>query len=102
MKGALSAIVLLTGCGSIADDYKPVRTQDGSRVYSITSLYDGGEGARGQAIQWLDINARNLCLSEYTLLSEETVPIMNQLGEVISSRLTWEIECMEQSAEPPP
>lgn len=102
MNGALPVIVLLTGCGSIADDYRPVRTQDGSRVYSITSLYDGGEGARGQAIQWLDINARNLCLSEYALLSEETVPIMNRLGEVISSRLTWEIECREQSAAPPP
>jgi hypothetical protein len=102
MKGALSAIVLLTGCASTADDYKPVSAQDGSRVYSITSLYDGGEGARGQAIQWLDINARNLCLSEYTLLSEETVPIMNQLGEVISSRLIWEIECRGQSAPPPP
>ncbi|SFO37383.1 hypothetical protein [Nitrosospira briensis] len=102
MKSALSAIVLLAGCGSIADDYKPVRTQDGSRVYSITSLYDGSQGAREQAIQWLDINARNLCLSEYALLSEETVPIMNRVGEVISSRLIWEIECMEQSAAPSP
>lgn len=83
-------------------DYKPIRTEDGSVVYSLTSLYDGSRGARGRAAEWLDINARNLCLSEYALISEESVPILNRIDEVIHSRLTWEIRCKEETQEPPP
>lgn len=98
----MSAVVLLAGCGSMTPDYKPVRTEDGSRLYSITTVYDGGEGARRQAAEWLDIDVRNLCLSEYTLLSEKSVPIMNRLGEVIFSRLVWEVRCKEPSTAPPP
>ncbi|SEO83471.1 hypothetical protein SAMN05216316_1222 [Nitrosovibrio sp. Nv6] len=83
-------------------DSKPIRTEGGSAVYSLTSLYDGSSGARGRAAEWLDINARNLCLSEYTLISEESVPILNRIDEVIHSRLTWEIKCKEETQEPPP
>src|SRR5687768_6869622 len=103
MKNAsvLLVLIILAGCRSMAD-YKPISTEDGSAVYSITSLYDGSTGAREQAAEWLDINARNLCLSEYTLISEESVPILNRLYEVIHSHLTWEIRCKEETREPSP
>ncbi len=71
----------------------PIRTEDGSRVYSITSLYDGESGSREQAAKSMDIDARNLCMSGYTLISEEARPIMNTSGGVTSSRLVWEVKC---------
>lgn len=74
-------------------DPAPIRTEDGSRVYSLTSLYDGVPGSREQAAKSMDIDARNLCMSGYTLISEESRPIMDVSGRVRSSRLVWEVKC---------
>jgi hypothetical protein len=68
-------------------------TEGGSRIYSITSLYDGETGSKDRASAAMDVDAINLCRSGYTLLSEESRPIMNGIGEVTSSRLIWEIKC---------
>lgn len=74
-------------------DRMPAMSDDGSRIYSITSLYDGESGSREQAIRSLDIDARNLCMTGYTLISEEVRPTMSPTGGVTSSRLVWEIKC---------
>ena len=50
---------------------KPVRIENGSSVYSLTSLYDGNPESRQKAAEWLDIDARNLCLSECTLIFQK-------------------------------
>ena len=86
-------VPVLAGCVSTGDDHEPVRTEDGSSVYSISGLYDGSPESRQQAAEWLDIDAGNLCMSGYTLISEESVPTFNRIGAVISSHLVWEIKC---------
>jgi len=93
MKNALWAIPFLASCGSMMADRTPTMAEDGSRVYSIISLYDGEPGSREQAAKSMDIDATNLCMSGYTLISEVSRPIMNRIGEVTSSRLIWEIKC---------
>ncbi len=93
MKNALWAIPFLAGCGSILADRTPTVAEDGSRIYSIISLYDGEAGSREQAVKSMDIDATNLCRSGYALNSEISRPIMNRIGEVTSSRLIWEIRC---------
>jgi hypothetical protein len=45
MKGILAVLVLLAGCG-LMGGYKHVKTEDGSGVYAITSLYDGSLAAK--------------------------------------------------------
>lgn len=74
-------------------DPMPAMSDDGSRIYSLTSLYDGESGSREQAIRSMDIDARNLCMTGYTLISEEVRPTMSPIGGVTSSRLVWEIKC---------
>ncbi|WP_025041133.1 hypothetical protein [Nitrosospira briensis] len=101
LKIFLFLVPALAGCASTAGDHEPVRTEDGSSVYSLTSLYDGNPESRQRAAEWLDIDAKNLCLSEYTLISEESVPTFNQIGAVISSRLVWKIKCQGTGEEPP-
>ena len=96
MKSALLILPFLAGCASMLADGTPNTAADGSRIYSITSLYDGESGSREQAIRSMDIDARNLCMTGYTLVSEEARPIMNSVGEVTSSRLIWEIKCDKQ------
>lgn len=81
-------------------DYKPVRTEDGIEVYSIESVYDGDKESRALSLEWLDIEANNICEGGYTLLAEESVPLLNHLQEVISSRLIWEIKCNLPDEEP--
>ncbi len=93
MKNALWAIPFLAGCGSMLANPPPMMAEDGSRIYSIISLYDGEPGSREQAVKSMDIDATNLCGSGYTLNSEISRPIMNRIGEVTSSRLIWEIKC---------
>ncbi|MGH8684567.1 MAG: hypothetical protein ACREUM_04365 [Nitrosospira sp.] len=93
MKNVLLILPFLAGCGSMLTDSTPIRTEDGSRVYSITSLYGGEPGSREQATKSMDIDARNLCMSGYTLISEEAHPIMDASGGVRSSRLVWEVKC---------
>ena len=79
--------------------YKHVKTEDDSGVYSITSLYDGSLAAKERLSEWMNIDAQDLCKSEYTLISEESIPIMNRLGEAIFSRLIWKIRCREKPSE---
>ena len=95
MKIALLAlpVLFLGGCSSILADRTPTVAEDGSRIYSITSLYDGESGSREQAIRYMDIDARNFCMTGYTLISEEVRPTMGLTGGVTSSRLVWEIKC---------
>ena len=114
MKSTLPVIVLsLAGCGLMPTDTAPAIAEDGSRIYSITSLYDGGKGhgsagmnlydgetgSRDRASAAMNIDAVNLCGSGYTRLSEESRPIMNGIGEVTSTRLVWEIKCDAKPAE---
>ena len=93
MKSALLVIPFLASCGLMPTDTAPATTEGGSRIYSITSLYDGETGSKDRASAAMDVDAINLCRSGYTLLSEESRPIMNGIGEVTSSRLIWEIKC---------
>lgn len=93
MKSALLVLPFLAGCGSMLADGTPATADDGSRIYSITSLYDGESGSREQAIRYMDIDARNFCMTGYTLISEEVRPTMGPTGGVTSSRLVWEIKC---------
>ena len=93
MKSALLVIPFLAGCGLMPTDTVPATTEGGSRTYSIISLYDGETGSKDRASAAMDIDAINLCRSGYTLISEESRPIMNGIGEVTSSRLIWEIKC---------
>jgi hypothetical protein len=95
-------VPFLAACGLLPADKAPQAAEDGSRTYSIISLYDGEVGSRDRARVALDIDARNLCGADYVLLAEETRPIMNRLGEVTSSRLVWEIRCLPQAESPPP
>jgi uncharacterized protein YceK len=100
MRGIHFAVFLLTGCASVTDDNKPGQGGNSLRtsgMYSITSLYDGDTGSRERAAKWMDTEAKNICASDYTRISEESVPTMNQLGEVTFSRLIWEVRCL-----PPP
>ncbi|MEO8992556.1 MAG: hypothetical protein ABI284_01105 [Nitrosospira sp.] len=101
LKILLFLIPALAGCVSTAGDRQPVRTENGSSVYSLASIYDGSPESRQQAAEWLDIDARNLCMSEYTLISEESIPTFNRIGSVISSRLVWEIKCHATGEESP-
>jgi uncharacterized protein YceK len=104
MKGILSAVFLLAGCvagcGSVSTGNKPGQGENSAKpsgTYSITSLYDGDTGSRERAAKWMDTEVKNICASDYTLISEESVPIMNQLGEVTFSRLIWEVKCLPQA-----
>jgi hypothetical protein len=100
MKNTLLLIIsLLAGCGLMPTDTAPATTEDGSRIYSITSMYDGETGSRDRASAAMIIDAANLCRSGYTRLSEESRPIMNGIGEVTSTRLVWEIKCDAKPAE---
>jgi hypothetical protein len=93
MRNAWWAILFLAGCSSMTADYKPAETVDSSKIFSITSSYDGEMGSKERTSAALDIDARNLCMSGYTLISEESHPIMNRIGEVTYLRLVWEIKC---------
>jgi hypothetical protein len=95
-------VPFLVACGLLSADKAPEAAEDGSRTYSLVSLYDGEVGSKDRAAGALDVDARNLCGADYTLLSEETRPIMNRVGEVTSSRLVWEIRCLPQAESPPP
>lgn len=100
MRGILFAVFLLAGCASVSTDNKPGQggsSPGTSGMYSITSLYDGDTESRERAAKWMDAEAKNICASDYTRTSEESVPTMNQLGEVTFSRLIWEVKCL-----PPP
>ncbi|WP_143002452.1 hypothetical protein [Nitrosospira sp. Nl5] len=102
MKSPLWAIPFLASCSSMTADYKSNDTEKGSGIYSITSLYGGGLRSRETTIEFMDIDARNMCNSEYTIIDEKTLPVMNRLGEVRVSRLTWKIKCNSEAEAAPP
>jgi uncharacterized protein YceK len=109
MRCAYFAVFLLAGCASIMGDKgdnnsgQGENKAGGSGLYSITSLYDGDAGSRERAAKWMDTEARNICASDYTRISEESVPTINRLGEVPFSRLIWQVKCAPQPerAAPP-
>lgn len=100
MKGIMFAVFFLAGCASVTGDNKPGQAENIPKVsgtYSITNLYDGDTESKERAAKWMDSEARNMCASDYTRLSEQSVPTINQIGEVTFSRLIWEIRCMPQT-----
>lgn len=97
----LAGASMLVGCASLTGPKEEI-AEDGSRIYSLTSLYAGAAGSREQVVEWMDIDARNLCRSEYTLLSEESIPIIDPVGAATSSRLVWKIKCRPVAEEPAP
>ena len=98
MKGVLALIVLLAGCSSTTAD-KPGGNGDSPGVYTITNLYDGSQESKEQLAEWMDTEAKKVCHSPYSLISEESVPTINQLGEATFSRLVWTIRCRGQVTE---
>jgi hypothetical protein len=88
------AILFFSSCASAP----PGQLQNGpagSAIYSLTTLHDGEAGSREQAAKRMDIDAKNMCASgSYTRISEESIPIINRLGEATFSRLIWQIECV--------
>ena len=95
MKGVLGLIVLLAGCGSTIA-HKPHGEDDDSDIYTITNLYDGSQASKERLAKWMDTEAQKVCRSPYSLISEESVPITNRLGEATFSRLVWKIRCRGQ------
>ncbi|MBA4144060.1 MAG: hypothetical protein H0X43_14080 [Nitrosospira sp.] len=102
MKSLLFAIPFIAACNTISGDNKSIDPENSQGIYSLTTLYGGSVGAREQALAWLDIDATNLCGSPYKLIEEESIPNLNRLGEVISSRLMWKIKCEGAGELPPP
>lgn len=105
MRAVMFAVFFLAGCAAVTRDNEPGDDRPGqvestpkvSRTYSITNLYDGDAESKERAAKWMDAEARNMCASDYVRLSEQSVPTMNQIGEVTFSRLTWEIRCMPRT-----
>ncbi|WP_074744889.1 hypothetical protein [Nitrosospira multiformis] len=99
MKGVLALIVpLLGGCGSIIAP-TPGGNGDSPGVYTITNLYDGSQPSKERLAGWMDTEAQKVCHSPYSLISEESVPTINRLGEASFSRLVWKIRCRGQMSE---
>lgn len=99
MKGVLGLIVLLlAGCSStIASKFGG--NGDSPGIYTITNLYDGSQASKDRLAGWMDTEAQKVCHSPYSLISEESVPIINRLGEATFSRLVWKIRCRGQVSE---
>ena len=100
MKGILFAVFLLTGCAAVTGDDRAGQAENAPRAsgnYSITSLYDGDTGSKEAAAKWMDTEAKNMCASDYTLITEESVHTMNSLGQVTVSRLIWKIKCEQKN-----
>lgn len=99
MKGVLALIVLLlASCGS-AIAHKSGGNGDSPGVYTITNLYDGSQASKERLAGWMDTEAQKVCHSPYSLISEESVPTINRLGEATFSRLVWKIRCRGQVSE---
>lgn len=96
----LFAIMFLVGCSPFSGA-KTDQAEDGQGTYSISTMYDGSVGAKAYASGWLDNDAKNLCRAPYKLISEKSIPNMNHLGEVTSSRLVWTFTCERVREESP-
>ena len=94
-------VALLSGCTALTGP-KSELAEDGSRVYSLTSLYQGTGESRREMTEWMDNDARNLCRSDSTLLSEESIPIIDSVGAATSNRLVWKIKCRPTGDEAGP
>ena len=98
MKGVLALIVFLVGCSSTTV-HKSGGNGDSPGVYTITNLYDGSQESKERLAGWMDTEAQKVCHSPYSLISEESIPTINQLGEATFSRLVWTIRCRGQVSE---
>ena len=98
MKGVLALIVLLVGCSSTTA-HKSGGNSDSPGVYTITNLYDGSQESKERLAGWMDTEAQKVCHSPYSLISEESIPTINQLGGATFSRLVWTIRCRGQVSE---
>jgi hypothetical protein len=97
---SLFALIFVAGCSPLSGA-RPDQAENGPGMYSISTVYDGSLGARAQASEWLDNDAKNLCRSPYKLISEKSISNVNHLGEVTSSRLIWNVTCERPPAESP-
>ena len=98
MKDVLALIVLLAGCSSTISS-KFGGNGDNPDTYTITNLYDGTQASKDRVAGWMDTEAQKVCHSPYSLISEESVPTINRLGEATFSRLVWKIRCRGQVSE---
>ncbi len=97
---SLFALIFVVGCSPLSRA-KPNQAENGPGTYSISTIYDGSLGGREQALEWLDIDAKNLCRAPYKPISEKTVSNVNHIGEVTSSRLIWTVTCERPPGESP-
>lgn len=96
----LLAILLFSSCASNTPPRQLQNGPGGSPIYSLMTLHDGEAGSREQAAKRMDIDAKNMCVSgSYTRISEESIPIINRLGEATFARLIWQIECVQLPEE---
>jgi hypothetical protein len=96
----LLAMMLPAGCSPLSGA-KTDQAGDGQGTYSISTMYDGSVGAKADASEWLDNDAKNLCRAPYKLISEKSIANVNHLGEVTSSRLVWTVTCERPREEAP-
>jgi hypothetical protein len=97
----LFAMMLLAGCSPLSGAKSNQAEDDGQGTYSISTMYDGGVGAKAYASEWLDNDAKNLCRAPYKLISEKSIANVNHLGEATSSRLVWTVTCERPPEESP-
>jgi hypothetical protein len=97
----LFAMMLLAGCSPLSGAKSNQAEDDGQGTYSISTMYDGGVGAKAYASEWLDNDAKNLCRAPYKLVSEKSIANVNHLGEATSSRLVWTVTCERLPEESP-
>jgi hypothetical protein len=97
----LFAMMLLAGCSPLSGAKSNQAEDDGQGTYSISTMYDGGVGAKAYASEWLDSDAKNLCRAPYKLISEKSIANVNHLGEATSSRLVWTVTCERPPEESP-
>lgn len=99
MKGVLALIVFLLPACSSTTASKLGGNGGSPGIYTITNLYDGSQASKDRLAGWMDTEAQKVCHSPYSLISEESVPIINRLGEATFSRLVWKISCRGQVSE---
>lgn len=73
MRRALWVIPFLAGCSPMTADYKPNNTQWLQSLLHHRFIWQRAE-IREVTIEFMDIDARNMCNSGYTLIGEKRTP----------------------------